>query len=354
MRVKIGNVEMDIDPEDLKRLLGLGQQVTPTPQSVPITITNHEPLPVINQRSVEETAPEVARRGIELIQESGMTLHSIVMVARKILHIETTGKRLGDSYDALAARASLWLSRPVKDTFTALFISEIKIPPGVAGYAVIGLNSTNQMVILAIEPGSEPVQVFKRLQARGLRVNSVKLIVLPIDDKIEKAAKMMFVNASVQRCWLSVISNAPSSLRSAIKDMMLETSPADTKAKLKAATKLNPDIKKYVEPYLPELLTYFQFDRALWRVLRGLASNERLGSELTRRSKKATSPEEAQILTSWIALRLQFHWIKIPVDSPQLSSLRYIKEHADTGAVSVRVPTQKSHIRRRPPKQKER
>jgi hypothetical protein len=352
MRVKIGNIEMDIEPEDLRNLLGLNQPQSSTTTPV-VTVPSHEPIPVINQRDVEPSI-EASRRGIELIVESGMSLHTIVMVSRKLLHIDTTGKRLGDSYDAIAARAAQWLSRPIKDTFSTLFISEISIPPGLKGHAVIGLNSSNQMVILAIEPGDDPGVAFKQLQARGLRFNSVKLLVLPISDKIDKAARAAFTNAEVQRCWLSVISSAPTSLRSAIKDAMLETSAAETKSRLKAASKLNPDIKKYVDPHLSELLTYFKYDKSLWRVLRGLASNERLESELSRRSKKATSPSEAQILVSWIALRLQFHWLKIPIDSPQLSSLRYIKEQVDTGASVVRVPTQKSHIRRRSSQSKER
>jgi hypothetical protein len=282
-----------------------------------------------------------------------MSLHTIVMVSRKLLHIDTTGKRLGDSYDAIAARAAQWLSRPIKDVFSTIFISELKVPPGVSGHAVIGLNSSNQMVILSVE-ASDIQTTLKKLQARGLRSNGVQTLVLPLSEKIEDAARKTFPNAEVQRDWLSVIANAPPQFRPAIKEMMLETSVNGTKNKFKQAAKSHPAIRDYVDPYLDELLTYFKYDKSSWRVLRGLASNERLESELSRRSKKASNQEEAQILTSWIALRLQFHWLKIPVDSPQLSSLRYIKEQADTGAVSVRVPTQKSHIRRRPAKQKER
>lgn len=343
MRIKINGVELEASDEDIQRLLGLGK-VQAQPSPVVIDSQLAEKVQVFTQPSTPAIA---AKNAIELLKEVGFSLHTIVMVTRKILKIETTGKLLEDSWDRITTQSRDWFTRPIKDTFDILFASRITMPSGSA-IAVIGLNSDNQMVILGIEH-QDIYGTLNALRARGLRANSVKLAVLSLTPDFDDAFTKIFPHVKIQRDWGSVIDAAPVPIRDDVRSLMLQNSAADTIAGFKKSK-----AREYLEPHIESLITYFEMDRRLWRVLRALSNISRLEDEIRTKTKMAEGPDETKFLVTWAALRLQFHWIKIPVDSAQLSNLKYIKEQADAGVSSVRVSTQKGHIRRRPSVQKER
>ena len=79
-----------------------------------------------------------------------------------------------------------------------------------------------------------------------------------------------------------------------------------------------------VEKDLDSLLVHYRFDPKLWRTLKTTNPIERVNRELKRRTKTMETLGERtlRVVTVFVALRLEFHWQKMAVDSRQIRNLK--------------------------------
>jgi len=85
-----------------------------------------------------------------------------------------------------------------------------------------------------------------------------------------------------------------------------------------------------LEKDLESLLVHYRFERSLWRSLRTMNPIERVNKELKRRTKSMETVGEntLMIVTAFTALRLEYNWQRLSVDSPQLLHLKRVKQNA--------------------------
>ena len=80
---------------------------------------------------------------------------------------------------------------------------------------------------------------------------------------------------------------------------------------------------RVLEKDLDSLLTHYKFDQKLWRTLRTTNPIERVNKELKRRTKSMETLGERtlEVLLAFTAMRLEYHWQRVPVDTPHLEKL---------------------------------
>ncbi len=83
-----------------------------------------------------------------------------------------------------------------------------------------------------------------------------------------------------------------------------------------------------LEKDLDSLLAHYKFDKQFWRVLRTTNPIERVNKELKRRTKSMETIGEKtlMVLVAFTAMRLEFNWLKVPVDAPALNNLKFMKD----------------------------
>ena len=79
---------------------------------------------------------------------------------------------------------------------------------------------------------------------------------------------------------------------------------------------------------LDSLLTHYKFEKRFWRVLKTTNPIERVNKELKRRTKvmEGLGEKTLNILLAFTAMRLEYNWQRIPVDSKQLNHLQSISK----------------------------
>lgn len=85
------------------------------------------------------------------------------------------------------------------------------------------------------------------------------------------------------------------------------------------------------------LLVHYRFDRSLWRSLRTINPIERVNKELKRRTKSMETLGERtlMVVAAFTAMRLEFQWRRLPVDTPRIMNLRSVKENAIESAADT-------------------
>jgi putative transposase len=80
---------------------------------------------------------------------------------------------------------------------------------------------------------------------------------------------------------------------------------------------------RVLEKDLDSLLAHYKFDQKLWRTLRTTNPIERVNKELKRRTKSMETIGERtlEVLLAFTAMRLEYHWQRVPVDTPHLEKL---------------------------------
>lgn len=205
---------------------------------------------------------------------------------------------------------------------------------------MLGIDTNNRMSILAIQPGNKDDatswrEVFKDLIARGLDSHTVQIGIMDGLPGLETAFKESFTKAVTGRCWVHSLRNAiaktPERLRVAFKSLvgrvMYASSEADARQAFAALkTAMGNDAERAVriiEKDLESLLAHYKFDRKYWRTLRSTNPIERVNKELKRRTKSMETLGEKtlEILLAFTAMRLEYHWQRVDVDSPHLERL---------------------------------
>ena len=79
-----------------------------------------------------------------------------------------------------------------------------------------------------------------------------------------------------------------------------------------------------LEKDLDSLLVHYRFDPALWRILKTTNPIERVNRELKRRTKMMETLGERtlRVVTVFVALRLEYYWQNLPVDSLRIKNLK--------------------------------
>ena len=322
LTVKVGNLTVRVDElAELQKLLEAARRgEVPAPQAGPPSVE------MISQ----PTTPD-----LDLLRKAGLSSITIGMVTRKVLGIEAMSKRLEPDYPAIKQAAATWLQREITDKIQFLYVSLVDIPVLGTATAVVGLNAENRLVVLALEVDKDVKRVLRTVITRGLKGNFG--LVLGSNEQVDADVMETFPKAPVLRCWLNIASRMPQRHKEIIK--ALEKMPSLKDAQ-KALGNVPADLSKLLKPFSKDLLAYYQYDPKLWRALRR-SPMYRLQEEL-RVARLASDERSAWLLTTWACLRLQYQWQRIPVDSSQLDSLKYMKAEVSTG------PSSNSRLRRRP------
>jgi transposase-like protein len=79
---------------------------------------------------------------------------------------------------------------------------------------------------------------------------------------------------------------------------------------------------------LESLPAHYKFENKFWRVLKTTNPIERVNKELKRRTKSMETVGEKtlNILLAFTAMRLEYNWQKLPVDSEVINNLKPISK----------------------------
>jgi transposase-like protein len=291
------------------------------------------------------------KEDIAVLHLAGISTRMVAMISRRLLGVSVSTDTVRKSLHVIEAQAVSWFDRPLDDPYWALFIDGTNFRLQRRGstekepsLVVLGINTRNQLSILAIEPGQKDnaacwETVFADLKQRGLKADQVRIGIMDGLSGLETAFKTAFTNAVTARCWVHALRNAmaksPARLAAPFKvlahKVMYAASLNDARvafAALKEA--MGSDAERAVqclEKDLDSLLAHYRFDKTLWRPLKTTNPIERVNKELKRRTKVMESVGERtlRIVTAFVALRLEYYWQKIPLDASQLNHLLPLK-----------------------------
>lgn len=291
------------------------------------------------------------KEDLAVLHLAGISTRTMAMISKRILGIEVSKQTVTNSLGMIEDKALKWLERPIDKEFWALFIDGTNFRIQRRGstekepsLVVIGLSNDNRMSILTIQPGLKDdadswEEVFSDLIKRGLKTKAVRIGVMDGLPGLEKRFKETFTNAVTGRCWVHALKNAfaktPERLREAFQILTGKVMYASSENAARVAFKelklaMGADGQRAVnclEKDLESLLVHYRFEKSLWRSLRTTNPIERVNKELKRRTKSMESIGEntLMVLLAFTAMRLEYNWQKIPVDSVLLENLKYAK-----------------------------
>ncbi|MCX6615943.1 MAG: IS256 family transposase [Acidobacteria bacterium] len=135
------------------------------------------------------------------------------------------------------------------------------------------------------------------LQRRGLVGEKLRMIITDGCAGLAAAMQTVYPNAKHQRCWVHKMRNIAGQARkrdhAAVKAGAQAIYKAENRAKARAAAgrfawrwrSAYPSMVKQLEKDLPQLLTFFDFPKHLWRKLRTTNAIERIFLEVRRRTR---------------------------------------------------------------------
>jgi putative transposase len=291
------------------------------------------------------------KEDLAVLHLAGISTRTMALISKRILGIEVSKQTVSNSLGLVEEKALQWLERPIDQEFWALFIDGTNFRMQRRGstekepsLVVIGLNKQNRMSILTIQPGLKDDanswrEVFADLVKRGLKTQGVRIGVMDGLPGLENTFKETFTKAVTGRCWVHALRNAiaktPGRLREAFQTLAAKVMYASSENAARVAFKelklaMGQDSQRAVhclEKDLESLLAHYKFDKPLWRSLRTTNPIERVNKELKRRTKSMETIGEKtlMVLVAFTAMRLEYNWLKIPVDSEVISNLRFIK-----------------------------
>ena len=287
------------------------------------------------------------KEDIAILHLAGLSNRVMAMVSKRVLGVEVSTDTVTKSLDIIEGKALAWLERPLHKKYWSLFIDGTNFKIQRRGstekepsLVVLGVDEENRMSILSISPGYKDNaeswrEVFKDLVKRGLDPQAVQIGVMDGLPGLETAFKESFVRAVTARCWVHSLKNAmakvPERLRPAFKKLAHAVMYASSEASARQAFRalkheMGHDAERSVrvlEKDLNSLLAHYKFDQKLWRTLRTTNPIERVNKELKRRTKSMETLGERtlEVLLAFTAMRLEYHWQRVPVDTPHLEKL---------------------------------
>ena len=293
------------------------------------------------------------KEDLAVLHLAGISNRVLSMISKRVLGVEVSTDTVTKSLSSVEGKALEWLERPLEKKYWALFVdgtnfkmqrrqSTEKEP----ALVVLGIDSDNLMSILAMQPGHKDSadcwrEVFKDLVVRGLNPQAVQIGIMDGLPGLEAAFRESFVNAKTARCWVHSLRNAlaktPERLREAFKvlahQIMYARSENDAREAFKGLKlAMGSDADRAVrclEKDLESLLVHYKFDQRFWRTLRTTNPIERVNKELKRRTKSMETVGERtlNVVLAFVAMRLEYHWQRVPVDSAHLEKLGHKKQN---------------------------
>jgi putative transposase len=293
------------------------------------------------------------KEDMAVLHLAGLSKRTLAMISKRVLGVEVSSQTVSNSLQLLEPQALAWLDRDLSSKkYWALFIdgtnfriqrrsSTAKEP----SLVVLGIDQDNHMSLLAVEPGTKDNTeawraVFSSLIERGFDVSAVRVGIMDGLPGLESLFKEIFPNSVTARCWVHALSNAcarsPERLREAFKKLAHRVMYASSENAARVAFNELKDAMgkdaeravKTIEKDLESLLIHYRFDRPLWRVLKTTNPIERVNREFKRRTKSmdALGEKTLQVLLAFTALRLEYHWMRLPVTKPWLELLPKTKK----------------------------
>lgn len=299
------------------------------------------------------------KEDMAVLHLAGLSSRTLAMVSQRLLGVEVSAATVSQSLQVIEDKALEWLSRPLVQPYWALYVDGTNFKIQRRGsterepsLVVLGIDATNRMSVLAIEPGTKDntdawAAVFSELKRRGLPASDVKIGVMDGLPGLEKLFREHFPNSVTARCWVHALKNAlaktSARLRDAFKHLAHQVMYASGEEEARKAFEclklaMGADCQRAVqclEKDLDSLVVHYRFDKSLWRTLRTTNPIERVNKEFKRRAQSMDSMGERtlNILVAFTALRLQFNWNKMPVDSKSLDNLMHLKTNAVNSTV---------------------
>ena len=300
--------------------------------------------------SREQMDPRL-KQDIALLHLAGLSTRMLSMISKRLLGVSISSDTVSKSLPVLEEKALAWLERPLTEDYWALFIDGTNFRIQRRGstekepsLVVLGMDKTHRMSILAIQPGQKDnvfswKAVFDDLKKRGLNPKQVRIGIMDGLPGLENAFKDSFTQSVSARCWVHALRNAmaktPKRLSEAFKALAHKVMYANSEDAARIAfgnlkTTMGSDATRAVECLekdLESLIIHYRFEKTLWRTLKTTNPIERVNRELKRRTKMMETLGERtlRIVTAFTALKLEYNWQKMPMDSNQLSNLKPIK-----------------------------
>lgn len=292
------------------------------------------------------------KEDLAVLHLAGISNRTLALISKRILGINVSAQTVYNSLSIIEEQALSWLERDLEEEYWALYVDGTNFHIQRRGstekeptLVVLGINSRNCLSILSLQPGHKDRaedwgHVFDDLVKRKLNPRAVRIGLMDGLPGLEDKFKQHFINAKTARCWVhakkNIMSKVPSRLQDSFKflldQVMYASSYSNAEASFKTLKdKMNVDAVRAVKCLgkdLSSLLIHYTFDKSLWRTLKTTNPIERINKELKRRTKvmEGLGEKTLNILLAFTALRLEYNWRKVAVDSPSLNNLLNVKK----------------------------
>lgn len=292
------------------------------------------------------------KEDLALLHLAGISNRTLAMISKRLLGISVSPMTVHNSLQVVEEKALTWLERELTKKYWCLFIDGTNFKIQRRGstekeptLVVVGIDDLNRTSILALQPGQKDNAeswhcVFEELIKRGLDTSAVQVGVMDGLPGLEKKFKEFFPKALTARCWVHAKHNALQKCSMRLKEpfekllTQVMYAPSESSARFnfnELKKQMGKDCERAtncLEKDLESLLTHYKFEKRFWRVLRTTNPIERVNKELKRRTKvmEGLGEKTLNILLAFTAMRLEYNWQRIPVDSKQLNHLQHISK----------------------------
>jgi putative transposase len=290
------------------------------------------------------------KKDLAVLHLAGISNRTLALISKRVLGVKVSPQTVHNSLSLVEDKALAWLDRPIDKKYWALFVDGTNFKIQRRGstekeptLVVLGIDDRNCLSILTLQPGQKDDAgcwrgVFKDLANRGLKTDFVQIGVMDGLSGLEVAFKEAFKNSVTSRCWVhakvNIMNKCPARLSDAFEGLLAQVMYADSESEARKAfyslkTQMGPDAESSIrclEKDIESLLSHYKFPKQFWRTLKTTNPIERVNKELKRRTKtmEGLGENTLNILLAFTAMRLEYHWQRIPVDSPSLKGLNNI------------------------------
>lgn len=291
------------------------------------------------------------KEDLAILHLAGISNRTLAMISKRILGVDVSTYTVHKSLEVVEEKALNWLYRDLTKKYWCLFIDGTNFKIQRRGstekeptLVVVGIDENNCTSLLALQPGQKDNAeswraVFKDLVDRGLDPELIQIGVMDGLPGLEKVFKETFAKSMTARCWVHAKRNALAKCSKRLVDgfekllneVMYANSESQARLNFKnVKQQMGNDCERAVnciEKDFESLLTHYKFEKKFWRVLKTTNPIERVNKELKRRTKsmEGVGEKTLNILLAFTAMRLEYNWQKIPVDSKALNNLEHIK-----------------------------
>lgn len=292
------------------------------------------------------------KEDMAVLHLAGISTRDLEMMSNRILGLEVSRQTVSNALETIEQKSVEWLTRPISGNYWALYVDGTNFSVQRRGstekepqLVVLGIDDTNRKSVLAIEPGTKDnvdawEAVFNELIRRGLKTENVRIGIMDGLPGLENLFKKIFPKSVTARCWIHALRNAlakaPARFRVAFKKLAHGVMYAPSEDQARVAFKalkeaMGADAERAVrclEKDLDSLVVHYRFEKRFWMTLKTTNPIERINREFKKRSRPMGTLGEGTLesLLAFTALRLEMGWRQVPVDSPKLAKLKYMRD----------------------------